>query len=64
MTLDDFKRIWYMEYAHRIWGRLVGLAFILPAAYFWSRGRIQPQYKPVGAKGQQPAAGNQSMRLS
>eukprot|EP00043_Microstomoeca_roanoka_P007315 m.70454 g.70454 ORF g.70454 m.70454 type:complete len:443 (+) comp13777_c1_seq2:246-1574(+) len=45
MTLEDFKRIFYMEYAHRMWGRLIGVVFILPAAYFWARGRIAPQYK-------------------
>ena len=38
MTLSEFKRIWYMEYAHRMWGRLIGTAFLLPAGYFWARG--------------------------
>lgn len=38
MTLAEFKFIWYMEYSHRMWGRIVGLAYILPAAYFWRRG--------------------------
>ncbi|XP_023378295.1 cytochrome c oxidase assembly protein COX15 homolog isoform X3 [Pteropus vampyrus] len=38
MTLAEFKFIWYMEYSHRMWGRLVGLAYILPAAYFWRKG--------------------------
>ena len=27
-----------MEYAHRMWGRLVGAMFYLPAAYFWYKG--------------------------
>ena len=27
-----------MEYAHRMWGRLVGAVFYLPAAYFWYKG--------------------------
>lgn len=35
MTLEEFKWIWYMEYGHRMWGRSVGAAFFLPAAYFW-----------------------------
>lgn len=47
MTLDDFKRIWYMEYGHRIWGRAVGLAFIVPAVVFWRKGYIQQRFKPV-----------------
>ncbi|XP_036591589.1 cytochrome c oxidase assembly protein COX15 homolog [Trichosurus vulpecula] len=38
MTLAEFKFIWYMEYSHRMWGRIVGLAYILPAAYFWRKG--------------------------
>ena len=35
-----------MEYAHRMWGRLTGLVIILPAAYFWFRGRLGPSLKP------------------
>ena len=27
-----------MEYGHRMWGRCIGAAFYLPAAYFWSKG--------------------------
>ncbi|XP_075072062.1 heme A synthase COX15 isoform X2 [Mixophyes fleayi] len=38
MTLSEFKFIWYMEYSHRMWGRAVGLAYILPAIYFWRKG--------------------------
>ncbi|XP_028651534.1 cytochrome c oxidase assembly protein COX15 homolog isoform X1 [Erpetoichthys calabaricus] len=40
MTLSEFKFIWYMEYSHRMWGRLVGLAYILPTVYFWRRGYL------------------------
>ena len=39
-TLADFKRIFYMEWAHRMWGRAIGLAYFLPLAYFAARGRI------------------------
>ncbi|CAL1578017.1 unnamed protein product [Knipowitschia caucasica] len=38
MTLPEFKFIFYMEWGHRMWGRLVGLSFILPALYFWRKG--------------------------
>uniref|UniRef100_UPI00398F4C6B heme A synthase COX15 n=1 Tax=Pristiophorus japonicus TaxID=55135 RepID=UPI00398F4C6B len=38
MTLNEFKFIWHMEYSHRMWGRAVGLAYILPAVYFWRKG--------------------------
>lgn len=27
-----------MEWGHRMWGRLVGLAYILPTVYFWKKG--------------------------
>ncbi|XP_020658698.3 heme A synthase COX15 isoform X2 [Pogona vitticeps] len=45
MTLTEFKFIWYMEYSHRMWGRLVGLAYILPAAYFWRKGYLNRPLK-------------------
>ncbi|XP_068114137.1 heme A synthase COX15 isoform X2 [Hyperolius riggenbachi] len=38
MTVEEFKHIWIMEYSHRMWGRAVGLAYILPAVYFWRKG--------------------------
>eukprot|EP00049_Salpingoeca_infusionum_P007140 m.116126 g.116126 ORF g.116126 m.116126 type:complete len:473 (-) comp13594_c2_seq2:305-1723(-) len=47
MTLEDFKKIFFWEYLHRMWGRTIGVVFIIPAAYFWARGKIRPQFKPV-----------------
>ncbi|CAI5954591.1 unnamed protein product [Closterium sp. NIES-65] len=41
MTIDEFKFIYWMEYSHRMWGRALGLLFLLPAAYFAARGRIK-----------------------
>lgn len=38
MSLNEFKFIFYMEWSHRMWGRLTGLVFFLPAAYFWKKG--------------------------
>ena len=32
MTLDEFKVIYYWEYAHRLIARLIGLVSILPIA--------------------------------
>lgn len=46
MTLSEFKFIWQMEYGHRMWGRLIGAAFIIPAAFFWTRGMFKPGMKP------------------
>ncbi len=37
MDLAAFKRIFLFEYAHRILGRLIGLAFLLPFGYFLVR---------------------------
>ncbi|XP_034948440.1 cytochrome c oxidase assembly protein COX15 homolog [Chelonus insularis] len=48
MTLNEFKRIWWMEYIHRMWGRLIGAVFLLPASYFWYKGMLtQPMKKKV-----------------
>jgi cytochrome c oxidase assembly protein subunit 15 len=39
-----------MEYGHRMWGRAVGLCFLLPAAYFWRKGYFNKGMKMrVGA---------------
>ena len=38
MTLAGFKAIFWLEYAHRLWGRLIGAAFLLPGLYFFFRG--------------------------
>lgn len=46
MTLSEFKTIWYMEYAHRTWGRIIGAVFAGPAVYFWSRGYLKKGMKP------------------
>jgi heme a synthase len=38
MSLDDFKNIYFWEYVHRLLGRIIGLAFALPLAWFaWKR---------------------------
>ena len=40
MTLDGFKSIFWWEWGHRLLARLIGLAFIVPALWFWARGRL------------------------
>ncbi|KAK2745097.1 Cytochrome c oxidase assembly protein cox15 [Myotisia sp. PD_48] len=47
MTLSEFKSIYYMEWIHRLWGRFVGLSFVLPAAYFFATKRVS---KPMGLR--------------
>ena len=46
MGLDDFKTIFWWEYIHRLWGRLIGLVFALPLAWFWWKGRLASWLKP------------------
>ena len=37
MTLAEFKAIFWLEYAHRLLGRAVGVAFVLPFLWFLLR---------------------------
>jgi cytochrome c oxidase assembly protein subunit 15 len=46
MSLAEFKGIFFWEYVHRLLGRLVGLAFALPLAWFWLKRQIPAGYKP------------------
>jgi cytochrome c oxidase assembly protein subunit 15 len=41
MTLDGFKTIFWWEWSHRLLARVVGLVYILPALWFWSRGAFR-----------------------
>lgn len=53
ISLRDFKWIWYMEYVHRTFGRLIGLSFFVPAAYFsykgYFKGRVKHMIAGLGA---------------
>ncbi len=42
MGLDEFKFIYYMEFGHRLLGRLAGLLFVVPLLYFLC-GRAIPR---------------------
>ena len=46
MTLEDFKGIFFWEWFHRFWGRLIGLAFAVPLAIFWIKKQIPSADKP------------------
>jgi heme a synthase len=46
MALSDFKTIYWMEFTHRVWGRAIGIAFLLPFIYFVARRRIDRQLMP------------------
>ncbi len=41
MDLDGFKAIFFWEYLHRNWGRLMGLVFIIPFVLFLRQGRLR-----------------------
>lgn len=38
MSLEEFKTIYFWEYIHRLWARLMGFVFIIPMFYFWRKG--------------------------
>jgi cytochrome c oxidase assembly protein subunit 15 len=46
LTLAGFKGIFWLEYLHRLLGRVIGLAYAVPLAWFWLRGRIPSGLKP------------------
>lgn len=46
MTIAEFKFIYFWEWVHRLLGRVIGLAFALPLAWFWVKQAIPTGYKP------------------
>jgi heme a synthase len=50
MSLADFKRIFFWEYIHRLWGRLIGAVVLVPWLYFvWRRMLPRPfAWKTLG----------------
>ena len=45
INLNDFKKIFFWEYFHRIWGRLIGLVFFIPLFYFWITKKLSTKKK-------------------
>lgn len=43
--LEDFKKIYFWEYLHRLIGRFIGLVFLFPALFFWIKGAFSPKMK-------------------
>lgn len=41
MSLEEFKRIFWFEYTHRMLGRAIGATFVLPFAFFVATKRIR-----------------------
>ncbi len=46
MTLPEFKGIFWWEFSHRVLGRLIGVAFLIPLIVFWVRGWIDSWLAP------------------
>ncbi|WP_426442774.1 COX15/CtaA family protein [Bradyrhizobium genosp. P] len=40
MTLEQFKTIFWWEWSHRLLGRVIGMAYLLPFLYFLWRGAV------------------------
>jgi heme a synthase len=40
MSLEEFKGIFWLEYVHRLLGRLIGVAFFIPFVYFAVRRQV------------------------
>src|SRR4029079_19167690 len=47
-TLHDFKFIFFWEWFHRLWGRLIGVVFLIPFIIFLFQKRFRPEMiKPL-----------------
>jgi heme a synthase len=44
--MEGFQRIFWLEWAHRFWGRAIGLVYAAGLVWFWARGRIPAGLKP------------------
>lgn len=39
--MAGFRHIFWLEWIHRLWGRLIGIAFLVPLIWLWATGRIE-----------------------
>ena len=46
-TLDDFKSIYFWEWLHRLWGRFIGLVFLIPFIIFFDAKAFSKRYDPT-----------------
>lgn len=44
--LAGFQRIFWLEWVHRLWGRLIGVVFLVPLIWFAVRGQIPRRLVP------------------
>ncbi len=45
MSLAEFKQIYFWEWLHRFWGRMIGVIYFIPLVYFLARKRIPDDAK-------------------
>ncbi len=49
MSMSDFKFIYFWEYFHRLWARMMGFVFLIPFVIFWRKGWLdRPLLKRLG----------------
>jgi heme a synthase len=46
MTMSEFKYIFFWEWFHRLWARMMGFVFLLPLLLFWAKGFIKTAELP------------------
>lgn len=46
MSADEFRVIFFWEWLHRLWGRLIGLVYGVPLVWFYLRGAIPKSLVP------------------
>ena len=46
MGLAGFQGLFWIEWIHRLWGRLIGVAFLVPLVWFWAAGRVERRLRP------------------
>jgi cytochrome c oxidase assembly protein subunit 15 len=44
MSLSDFKHIYFWEWLHRLWGRMIGLVYALPLLWFAAKKQVPAGY--------------------
>jgi cytochrome c oxidase assembly protein subunit 15 len=47
MSLGEFQRIFWWEWAHRFVGKMIGFVFAIPFVFFWATGRLRGRFWPV-----------------
>ena len=47
MDIEGFKSIFWWEYFHRLWGRIIGLVYTIPLIVFWWRGMLPKAWRPA-----------------